>query len=107
MYPNNHQLFVNIINSEKVIKKDQKKENPDEVVNFRSILFNIEQLLALVKTMSENEKEIFKDNKNAKIQKAIEKLMYPNNQQLFVNIINSEKVIKKDQKKEKNKKKEI
>ena len=82
------------------------KENPDEVVNFRSILFNIEQLLALVKTMSENEKEIFKDNKNAKIQKAIEKLMYPNNQQLFVNIINSEKVIKKDQKKEKNKKKE-
>ena len=82
------------------------KENPDEVVNFRSILFNIEQLLALVKTMSENEKEIFKDNKNAKIQKAVEKLMYPNNQQLFVNIINSEKVIKKDPKKEKNKKKE-
>ena len=88
---------------------DYFKENPDEVVNFRSILFNIEQVLALVQTMDSNSKLIFKDKKSAKIQKAVEKLMLSNNQQLFINIINSEKipvVNKKDGKKEKNKKKE-
>ena len=82
-------------------------ENPDEVVNLRSILYNIDQLSALIETMDSHTKEIFLDNKGIKIQKAIEKLKLPNNQELIRNIINSEKVVAKDPKnmKEKDKKK--
>ena len=81
-------------------------ENPDEVINFRSIFFNIEQVRALAQTMDAHEKEIFTDNKGIKIKKAVEKLMLTNNQQLFEGIINSEKEVRKDVKKDKNKKKE-
>ena len=83
------------------------KENPDEVVNLRSILYNIDQLSVLVETMDTHTKQIFLDKKGVKIQKAIEKLKLPNNQDLIRNIINSEKVIAKDPKnmKEKDKKK--
>ena len=82
-------------------------ENPDEVVNLRSILYNIDQLSALIETMDSHTKEIFLDNKGIKIQKAMEKLKLPNNQELIRNIINSEKVVAKDPKnmKEKDKKK--
>ena len=82
-------------------------ENPDEVVNLRSILYNIDQLSALIATMDSHTKEIFLDNKGIKIQKAMEKLKLPNNQELIRNIINSEKVVAKDPKnmKEKDKKK--
>ena len=77
------------------------KENPDEVVNLRSILYNMDQLSALIETLDIHEKEIFVDNKSIKIKKAIEKLKMPNNQDLIRNIINSEKVIinEKDKKK--------
>ena len=82
-------------------------ENPDEVVNLRSILYNIDQLSALIATMDSHTKEIFLDNKGIKIQKAMEKLKLPNNQELIRNIINSEKVVAKDPRnmKEKDKKK--
>ena len=83
---------------------DYFKENPDEVVNLRSILFNIEQVLALIQTMN-NHQEIFEGSKSNKIQKAVEKLMLTNNQQLIQGIINSEKPIPKEIKKEKEKKK--
>jgi len=83
---------------------DYFKENPDEVVNLRSILFNIEQVLALVQTMN-NHQEIFKEGKTTKIQKAVEKLMLPNNQQLIQGIINTEKPIQKEIRKDKDKKK--
>ena len=81
------------------------KENPDEVVNLRSILYNMDQLSALIETLDIHEKEIFVDNKSIKIKKAIEKLKMPNNQDLIRNIINSEKVIinEKDKKKQKKK----
>ena len=85
---------------------DYFKENPDEVVNYRSIFFNIEQVKILAETMDANEKEIFKDKKSIKIKKAVEKLMQTNNQQLFQGIINSEREIKSEVKKDKNKKKE-
>ena len=83
------------------------KENPDEVVNLRSILYNFDQLSALVETMDTHNKEIFLDRKGIKIQKAIEKLKLPNNQELIRSIINSEKVVLKESKtmKEKDKKK--
>lgn len=88
-------------------------ENPDEVVNLRSILYNIDQLSALIETMDTHNKEIFLDKKGIKIQKAIEKLKLPNNQELIRNIVNSEKILKesktmkeKDKKKAKEKAKE-
>ena len=54
---------------------DYFKENPDEVINFRSIFFNLEQAQALVQTIDEFEREIFKDIKGNKIKKEEEKLM--------------------------------
>ena len=81
-------------------------ENPDEVVNLRSILYNIDQLSALIETMDTHNKEIFLDKKGIKIQKAIEKLKLPNNQELIRNIVNSEKILKESKTtKEKDKKK--
>jgi hypothetical protein len=84
------------------------KENPDEVVNFRSILFNIRQLLALVETMDHHDKEIFgnADKNGIRIKKAVEKLMLQNNQTIIKGIINSENQVPKEpSKKEKEKKK--
>ena len=81
-------------------------ENPDEVVNLRSILYNIDQLSALIETMDTHNKEIFLDKKGIKIQKAIEKLKLPNNQELIRNIINSERVLRESKTmKEKDRKK--
>ena len=81
-------------------------ENPDEVVNLRSILYNIDQLSALIETMDMHNKEIFLDKKGIKIQKAIEKLKLPNNQELIRNIINSERVLRESKTmKEKDRKK--
>ena len=80
------------------------KENPDEVVNLRSMLYNIDQLSALVETMDGHKEEIFTDTKYTKIKKAVEKIMLPNNKELIKNIINSEKVPvnpKKEKEKEK------
>ena len=57
--------------------------------------------------MDAHEKEIFKDDKCIKIQKALEKLLLGNNQKIMKGIINSEKIDeKKDNKKDKNKKKD-
>ena len=104
-------LFIdNLINNKLLSDYEYNyfKENPDEVINFRSIFFNLEQILAIVQTMNEFEREIFKDNKS-KIRKAVEKLMTSDNQQLFEEIIRSEKEIKgclkKDKRKEGDKKK--
>ena len=79
-------------------------ENPDEVINFRSIFFNLEQIRMLTKTINDHDKEIFKDNKGIKIKKAVEKLMLENNQDLFDYIIYGES--KKDLNNKKDKKKE-
>ena len=79
-------------------------ENPDEVINFRSIFFNLEQIRALAQTMYEKDKVIFIDDKGTKIKKAVEKLMLQNNQELFDIIINTD--LRKDPKKDKNKTKD-
>ena len=89
-------------------KYDYFKENPDEVINFRSIFFNLEQVEALAQTINEYEREICKDEKSKIIKKAIEKLLATNNQQIIEGIIKSEKEVKgelknKDKKKEKDK----
>ena len=56
--------------------------------------------------MDTHNKEIFLDKKGIKIQKAIEKLKLPNNQELIRNIVNSEKILKESKSmKEKDKKK--
>ena len=87
---------------------DYFKENPDEEVNLRSIFFNIEQVKILVETIDKHWNKIIKGNeeKGNKIQKAVEKLMLPNNKVLIESILNSEHEMRRDSKKEKVKKKE-
>ena len=75
---------------------DYFKENPDEIINFLSILFNLEQIKALIKTMYDHQKEIFINEKEIKIGKKIEELFLQQNKGLFDNIISNEKNIRKD-----------
>ena len=66
-------------------------ENPEEVINYRAILFNLEQVKAILNVMNKNKDKIFTNNKNNGLKKTVEKLMAVNNQQLLNNILNSEK----------------
>ena len=84
---------------------DYFKENPDEIFKYQSILFNTEQLSALIETFATKDKEIFGDTKNNKIQKTKQKLMLETNKQIIQNIINMEKIDKKEDIKDQNKKK--
>ena len=84
---------------------DYFKENPDEVVNFRSILYNIDQLSALIDTLNMHKEELFKGDKYIKIKRTLDKLTNQSNQDLIKNIMNSEKIINKDKKKAKTKEK--
>ena len=85
---------------------DYFKENPDEVVNFRSILYNIDQLSALIDTLNMHKEELFKGDKYIKIKRTLDKLTNQSNQDLIKNIMNSEKIINKDKKKSQNERKE-
>ena len=67
------------------------KENPEEVINYRSILFNLEQIKALLDVMNKCPDKIFKDSKNNGLKKTVEKLMTINNQQILNNILSTEK----------------
>ena len=62
-------------------------ENPDEIITYRSILFNLEQAKALLLTIDKIKDEIFKDKKNNKLEKTVEKLMNKNNLNLLNYII--------------------
>ena len=82
---------------------DYFKENPDEVVNFRSILYNMDQVTALIETMDKNKAEFFVgEEKNKKIRSTritIQKLTNEINQGIIKNIIDSEKLINKEKEK--------
>ena len=99
--------FIEQLNKDKIpleYNYDYYKEKPDEIFNYRSILFNTEQVLILAKTILEYKLFIFNDNKN-KILIASENLMNPNYERIFTSILNSEKETLVDTKKEKDKKK--
>ena len=66
---------------------DYFKENPDEIMNFRSILYNVDQIKSLCYTISAYQTIIFQDNNNSnKILFAVEKLMLSKNQQIIQDI---------------------
>ena len=67
---------------------DYFKENPDEIMNFRSILYNVDQIKSLCYTISAYQTIIFQDNNNNsnKILFAVEKLMLSKNQQIIQDI---------------------
>ena len=63
-------------------------ENPDEIMNCRSILYNIDQIRVLCYTMSAYQTVIFKDNENGnKILRVAKKLMLSENQQTIKDIL--------------------
>ena len=71
------------------------------------------QIKALVTTMANNKQILFNDNKNFKIEKVFQKMMYNKNLQLLDKIINEEKedynkyIQSKNNKKEKKKEEEL
>ena len=62
-------------------------ENPDEIIAYRSILFNIGQAKALLLAINKIKDEIFNDKKYNKLEKTVEKLMSKNNLNLLNYII--------------------
>ena len=85
-----------LINGELPIdyKYDYFKENPDEAINLRTICYNLEQVNVLLKIMSKNKNEIFKDKKNIGLQKTVEKLLSKDNQKMLNDLLNQEKLKK-------------
>ena len=75
-------------------------ENPDEVVNFRSILYNIDQVSALIEIMVKYKAEFFVGEEKNKIIRStkltLQKLTSEINQGLIRKIINREKFVNKD-----------
>jgi len=66
------------------------KENPEEVVCHRSILFNLHQAKVLISVMDKFKAEIFTNEKSSGLKKTIEKLMHPANQEVLNNILKNE-----------------
>ena len=77
---------------------DYFKENPDEVINFRSIFFNLNQAKVLALTMNKYKDKIFTNPKHNGLKKTVEKIVSQTNLQLLNNIILSEKKKKMNEK---------
>ena len=71
------------------------KENPDEVINHRSICFNLSQSLSILNVIEKCKDQILKDNKNIRFQKTIEKLIDPCNKSLIKNYVEKESIYNK------------
>ena len=67
------------------------KENPDEVINYRSIFFNLNQVKVLATTMNKYKDKIFTNQKYNGLKKTVEKILSQTNLQLLNNILISEK----------------
>ena len=70
---------------------DYFKENPEEVINYRSIFFNLNQAKVLATTMNKYKDKIFTNPKHNGLKKTVEKIVYQTNLQLLNNILLSEK----------------
>lgn len=66
------------------------KENPEEIVCHRSILFNLHQAKVLISVMDKYKAEIFTNGKSSGLKKTVEKLMHPANQEILNNILKNE-----------------
>ena len=70
---------------------DYFKENPDEVINYRSIFFNLNQAKVLACTMNKYKDKIFIHPKHNGLKKTVEKIISPTNLQILNNILLSER----------------
>ena len=70
---------------------DYFKENSDEVINCRSIFFNLNQAKVLATTMNKYKNKIFTNPKHNGLKKTVEKIVSQTNLQLLNNILLSEK----------------
>ena len=66
---------------------DYFNENPDKNAYMQSILYNINQIKALITTFNNNKQILLYDNKNQNIKKIIDKLMLENNLNLLNKMI--------------------
>ena len=66
---------------------DYFNENPDKNAYMQSILYNINQVKALITTFNNNKQILLYDNKNKNIKKIIDKLMLENNLNLLNKMI--------------------
>ena len=73
-------------------------ENPDEVINHRSICYNTSQIKAIINSMDRSKNEIFADSKNIGLKKTLEKIFLPNNITIIENIIKEENIISQPKK---------
>ena len=82
------------------------EQNQDEVINFRSICFNIHEALALINTMDKCKSEIFNNPESVTIKKTLDRLMTKNSKKVIQKIIDKEKnntIINDKQKKDSDK----
>ena len=68
------------------------QQNKDELINFRSICFNIHEVLALINTIDKCRSEIFEYPETDVLKKVIEKLKSKNSKNIIDNILKKEKI---------------
>ena len=71
-------------------KYDYFQQNQDELINFRSICFNIREALALINSMEKCQLEIFEETDNLVLKKTFEKLTSKKCKNIMNEIINKE-----------------
>ena len=71
-------------------KYDYFQQNKDELINFRSICFNMREALALINSMEKCKTEIFEENDNLLLKKAFEKITSKKCKNIMNEIINKE-----------------
>ena len=76
-------------------KLDYFEENPEEVINHRSICFKIEDISAIIRTIKLNEELYFNDKKNKGLKKTYEKLC-SNSSQFIINEIIKKQSVKRN-----------
>ena len=69
---------------------DYFKQNPDEVINYRSICFNIREANALIKLMDKYKSQVFVTSESQIAKKTLEKLTSKSSQRVINNLINQE-----------------
>ena len=79
-------------------KYDFFQENPDEIVNHRSICFRIDDINSIVKTIGLNEKIFFNENKKTGLKKTYEKLCTSSSKSLMNEIMKKQTLTRQDSK---------
>ena len=78
-------------------KYDYFEQNKDELINFRSICFNINEALALINSTNRCGKEIFNNHGSALFKKSFEKLMAKNSKNIFDSILKKQNAPMKEE----------